>query len=169
MRLLFIINIFLMALFLISCSTSHDCKVPEVIGQESLSRVITGGDAEKSINDLHGMDVATAHNFIAYYGADEEDILYVTSYDSPEKADENFKKMIEKITTDEDTPFYHTMPLTSYENNVYMTIGMGAIHYIYISSKNLLWLQTQQSLGMELPENLLALYPVQGYIEEEKI
>jgi hypothetical protein len=41
-----------------------------------------------------------------------------------------------------------------------MTLGMGAIHYIYVSGNFLLWLQSFQSLGDELPQQLLELYPV---------
>jgi len=162
MKLLSNLNLLLIFLFFISCSTSPENKVPDVIGAESRVRLIAGDEAVKSINHLHGLDVATTENIIAYYGIEEEDILYVTSYDSPEKAAEDFKKMIEKMSASEDSPFYHLMPLSSYDDNVYMTIGMGAIHYIYISGKNLLWLQTMQSFGMELPENLVALYPVEG-------
>ena len=41
-----------------------------------------------------------------------------------------------------------------------MTLGMGAMHYIYLSGKSLLWLQTYQSFGNKMPEQLLALYPL---------
>jgi hypothetical protein len=41
-----------------------------------------------------------------------------------------------------------------------MALGMGAVHYIYPSGKYLLWLQTFQSFGTELPPQLLELYPL---------
>jgi len=167
MKFIFKFNALFIFLFIISCSTSPENKVPDVIGNESRVRLVTGSEAVKSINHLHGLDVATTQNYIAYYGAEEEDILYITSYDSPEKAADDFKKMIDKMSVNEDSPFYHLMPLSSYDDNVYMTIGMGAIHYIYLSGKNVLWLQTMQSFGMELPENLLALHPMQALVKDE--
>ena len=162
MKILYRFSLLVSFLLVSACSTSPESKVPDILGEETRVRLVTGDEAVQSINHLHGLDVASTKNIIAYYGTEEEDILYVTSYDSPEKAAENFKKMIEKMSANEESPFYHLMPLSSYDDNVYMTIGMGAIHYIYISGKNLLWLQTMQSFGMELPENLLALYPVKG-------
>jgi hypothetical protein len=41
-----------------------------------------------------------------------------------------------------------------------MTLGMGAVHYIYLSDKSLLWLQTYQSFKDKLPGRLLELYPI---------
>jgi hypothetical protein len=41
-----------------------------------------------------------------------------------------------------------------------MTLGMGAVHYIYLSGQSLLWLQTYQSFGDKLPRGLLELYPI---------
>jgi hypothetical protein len=68
--------------------------------------------------------------------------------------------MLEKMTTSQKGPFFHLMPLSRYQNKVYMTLGMGAIHYIYVSGNFLLWLQSFQSFGDELPQQLLELYPV---------
>jgi hypothetical protein len=152
----------LLFIILNSCSTSPEIKVPDAIGDVSRVRLVSGAEAVKAINQLHGTEVAGIQNIIAYYGSDEEDILYIASYESLKNAVDDFNKMIQKMSESQDSPFYHLMPLSSYDDNVYMTIGMGAIHYIYISGKNLLWLHTMQSFGMELPENLLALYPVQG-------
>jgi len=41
-----------------------------------------------------------------------------------------------------------------------MTLGMGAVHYIYQSGSLLLWFQTYQPFGTTLPPKLLALYPI---------
>jgi len=34
------------------------------------------------------------------------------------------------------------------------------VHYIYVSGNFLLWLQTDQSFGDQLPRQLVKLYPV---------
>jgi hypothetical protein len=68
--------------------------------------------------------------------------------------------MIEKMAAAKKGPFFHLMPMGQYDNKVYMTLGMGAMHYIYVSGKCLLWLQTYQSFSDKLPGGLLELYPV---------
>ena len=68
--------------------------------------------------------------------------------------------MIEKMAVAKKSPFSHLMPIGKYQKKVYMALGMGAVHYIYPSGNYLLWLQTFQSFGTELPPELLALYPI---------
>jgi hypothetical protein len=68
--------------------------------------------------------------------------------------------MIEKMVSAKQGPFFHLMPLPTYKNKVYFTLGMGARHYIFVSGNYLLWLQTFQSFGGELPPQLLNLYPL---------
>jgi hypothetical protein len=68
--------------------------------------------------------------------------------------------MIEKMAVARKGPFFHLMPLGRYDNKVYMALGLGASHYIYVSGKFLLWLQTYQSFKDKLPGRLVALYPV---------
>jgi hypothetical protein len=67
--------------------------------------------------------------------------------------------MIEKMAAAKKGPFFHLMPLGQYDNKVYMTLGMGATHYIYVSGESLLWLQTYQAFKDKLPGRLLSLYP----------
>ena len=52
------------------------------------------------------------------------------------------------------------MPIEKYQKKAYMTLGMGAVHFIYSSGPFLLWLQTFQSFGDTLPSQLLVLYPI---------
>ena len=67
--------------------------------------------------------------------------------------------MIEKMRATKGGPFTHLMPINKYNGNVYMAIGMGSVHYIIWSGNYLLWLQTDQPFGTELPPRLLTLYP----------
>ena len=63
----------------------------------------------------------------------------------------------QQIGNDPDT--FPTL-MADYDETVYMSLGMGAIHYIFQSNQYILWLQTYQEIGRELPENLIQLYPV---------
>jgi len=148
------------ATFLIwGCLQAADIGTPEMIGAKERMRVISGKQAAATVNRLHRGEVAGENNVIAEYGGNEKDLLYVTFYRDPQAARKAFDAMIDKMRAAKNTPFFHLMPLQKYRNPVYITLGMGAVHYIYVSGKFLLWLQTTQSFGDQLPQRLLELYP----------
>ena len=148
-------------IILFGCSSSPDLPTPEKIGEKERLRVITGKQAAGVVNRMHGQSVATEANVIAEYGGSEKkDILYISRYADPEEAQKAFDLMIEKMAAAKKSPFFHLMPIGKYENKVYITLGMGAVHYIYPSGPFLLWLQTFQSFGDTLPPQLLGLYPL---------
>lgn len=147
-------------IFLLGCVNSQtELPFPEQIGQKERRRVISGNKAAAVINKMHGLSVAAAANVIVEYGSDKKDILYISFYKKQEAAGEAFNLMIKKMADAKKGPFFHLMPLKRYQNKAYLTLGMGAVHYIYLSGNYLLWLQTDQSFGSELPPRLLKLYP----------
>ncbi len=145
---------------LLGCSRPPDLRTPEKIGEKERVREIRGNQAARVVNKLHGLSVATDANVIAEYGRDPKDILYITYYRDRGDAQKAFDLMIAKMAAAKGGPFFHLMPMGRYDNKVYMTLGMGAVHYIYRSGHTLLWLQSFQSFGTALPPRLLALYPV---------
>ena len=153
-----IILIFLITIF--GCSRSPDLSTPEKIGEKERVREITGKQAARVVDKMHGLSVATLANVIAEYGRDRKDLLFISRYSDQTEAHKAFDLMIEKMDAAKKGPFFHLMPLGQYDNKVYITLGMGAMHYIYVSGKSLLWLQTYQSFRDKLPGRLLALYPL---------
>jgi hypothetical protein len=138
-----------------------DLPTPDKIGEKERLRIITGEKAAQVVNRMHGQSVATDANVIAEYGTGEKkDVLYISSYTAPEAAKKAYELMIEKMAAAKKSPFYHLMPMGKYQKKVYMTLGMGAVHYIYQSGSLLLWFQTYQSFGTTLPTQLLVLYPI---------
>ena len=152
--------VLILVMFLLGCASSTDLPAPEKIGDKERRRIIDGKQAARVINNMHGRAVATDANVIVEYGEDPKDLLYISSYGDHHKAGEAFDLMIEKMASAKKGPFFHLMPLSKYQNKVYFTIGMGASHYIYLSGNCLLWLQTFQSFGDQLPEQLVELYPI---------
>ena len=144
----------------ISCNERSDLQSPERLGLQDRTGIISGDEAIKVIDKMHGLPVAPDANIIAEYGADKEDLLYISYYSNSNDAQKYFRQMIEKMEKTEKSPFSHLKRLPDYESNVYFTLGMGAIHYIYCSSNYILWLQTKQSFGRELPPELLIIYPI---------
>lgn len=112
------------------------------------------------INKMHRSSVSGDANIIAEYGKDKKDLLYITYYADQKNAQEAFDLMVEKMAAAKNSPFFHLKPLEKYHNKAYLTLGMGAVHYIYVSGTYLLWLQTYQSFGDQLPADLLELYPI---------
>ena len=151
--------VFVIAFFIIGCSSSVDLATPEKIGEKERIRVITGKQAVRIVNKMHGQSVATDANVIAEYGREKKDLLYISYYADESQAKEAFDLMIKKMAAAKKGPFFHLMPLSKYENKVYFTLGMGASHYIYRSGRYLLWLQTYQSFADRIPQQLIVLYP----------
>ena len=143
-----------------SCSKQENIPAPEKIGEKDLTQVISGDDAIKAIDKLHGLMVAPQANVIAEYGTEPKDLLYISWYEKEDQAREAFISMISKMMKSEKGPFTHIRALPDYEEKAFMSLGMGAIHYIYYSSHYILWLQTYQDIGRELPDKLLSLYPI---------
>ncbi len=160
LRLHLIFIALLISIILVACGEKAGFSTPDKLGSKNRTKLITGEEAIKVIDELHGLAVTPSSNLIAEYGMEEKDLLYISYYDKKDKAAEALKVMINKMSESEKSPFSHMRALPDYDNKVYITLGMGAIHYIYSSSNYLLWLQTTQSFGRELPEDLLAIYPI---------
>lgn len=150
----------MVAILIWGCTAATDIKTPARIGAKERVRVITGDRAVTIVNKMHNSEVAGHDNAIAEYGGDKKDFLYITYYKDPEAAQNAFDAMIDKMRAAKNSPFFHMMPLQKYRNKVYITLGMGTVHYIYVSGNFLLWLQTTQSFGDQLPPHLVELYPV---------
>jgi hypothetical protein len=157
-RLIDIIGVLFLST-LLGCSNSSPIQTPEKIGEKERTGVISGKQPAVVVNKLHGRVVAADANVIAEYGREKKDLLYITRYKDPKKAVESFDLMVSKIAGAENRPFFQPVPMAKYGNNAYMTLGMGAVHYIYISGNSLLWLQSYQSFGTSLPPRLLKMYP----------
>lgn len=141
------------------CSDSTtQLPAPQKIGHNAHTRTISGSQAANLINKMHGQSVAADANAIVEYGKGKKDILYISYYKDQSQAGKAFDLMIEKMAAANQGPFFHLMPLANYNNMAYFALGMGARHYIFVSGNFLLWLQTHQSFGGELPSQLLDLY-----------
>ena len=154
------LNIVLMGLFWGCSDSTTQLPAPQKIGHNERSRIISGTQAADVINKMHGQSVAADANAIVEYGREKKDILYISYYQDQNQAGDAFDLMIEKMAAAKQGPFFHLMPLANYNNQAYFTLGMGARHYIFVSGNYLLWLQTHQSFGGELPSPLLDLYPL---------
>ena len=149
------------SILIFGCSTVADINTPTKIGEKKRLRVVSGQQAAQVVNRMHGRSVATDANVIAEYGnGQNKDILYISRYAKTGDAQNAFELMIVKMKGARKSPFYHLRPIGKYQKKVYMTLGMGAVHYIYRSGNHLIWFQTYQSFGDEMPPSLLDIYPI---------
>jgi len=152
-----IVLLFSLALF--GCSAPTYLETPEKIGEKERTKIVSGKKAARVVNRMHGLSVTPDANIIAEYGRGKKDVLYISRYRNREEANESLDLMVGKIAAAEKGPFFHLMQIRKYKNKVYMTFGMGAIHYIYLSDNFILWFQSYQSFGTALPPRLIKLYP----------
>ena len=149
----------LFSLVLLGCSAPSHLETPEKMGEKERTKIISGEKAARVVNKMHSLTVAPDSSIIVEYGRGKKDVLYISRYSNQIEANKILDLMVGKIAAAEKGPFFHLMQIRKYKDKVYMTLGMGAIHYIYLSDKSILWLQSYQSFGMVLPPRLLKMYP----------
>ena len=149
----------LFSLALLGCSAPSHLETPERMGEKERTKIISGKKAAQVVNGMHGLSVAPDASIIVEYGRGKKDVLYISRYRNRLEANKSLDLMVGKIAAAEKGPFFHLMQIRKYKNKVYMTFGMGALHYIYLSDNSILWFQSYQSFGTALPPQLLKMYP----------
>jgi hypothetical protein len=148
------------SIYIKSCNNQDILPTPDIVGTKARSKIFSRSESLEAINKLHGLSVATQNNIIAEYGTDPKDLLYVSFYQNPDSAGIAFKEMIRKIAHNKKGPFFHLIQLNKAGKNVFFLMGMGASHYVFISGNFIIWFQTYQSFGKEIPESILSYYPL---------
>ena len=146
---------------LLGCSAPTHISTPEKLGEKERTKIISGKKAAQVVNGMHGLSIAPDASIIVEYGRGKKDVLYISRYRNRKDANESLDLMVGKIAAAEKGPFFHLIQIRKYKDKVYMTFGMGALHYIYLSDNSILWFQSYQSFGTALPPRLLKLYPTQ--------
>ncbi len=73
-RLKILSSIFI--IFCLGCSNSTQLPTPEKIGDKERIRVISGKQAARVVNKMHGQTLAADDNVIVEYGKEKKDLLY---------------------------------------------------------------------------------------------
>ena len=131
-------------LSLISCSTDNNSNyLPPKLGDLSIAKVIKDGDATAIINKMHGKKLDDCKNFIGYYGNNKQkNILYVSVYESSEKAETNIMNMVMKMA--EGSSVFSPLIYCEMGDNVHFeSNGMGLKHYFYRAGNILIWWQVE--------------------------
>ena len=147
------------SIYINSCNNQENLPTPDTVGTKTRSKIFSRTESVEVINKLHALSVAAQNNIIAEYGTDKKDLLYVSFYQNSDSAVIAFNEMIKKIAHNKKGPFHHLIQLSDTGKNGFFLMGMGAFHYVFISGNFIIWFQTYQSFGQEIPESILSYYP----------
>jgi hypothetical protein len=145
----------LISILFASCSTNKD-YLPEEFWGLKLNRKLTGNEAKDFVDRLHFQNVATEKNEIGFYtGAVGNAIIYLTYYSNEKTAEEDFRKMAEKISP-ENSVFVNGKFETVDGNQVYSCVGMGQVHYVFYHKNLLFWLSADPNFSRQFFEEYLS-------------
>ena len=144
----------LITVFFISCSTGIE-YLPEDFFGLHLTKKLTGEEAKDFVNKLHFQQVTETESEIGFYEGDEgRALIYITHYQNPEDAENDYNKMTEKISAG-NTVFIGSEYVNIDSRKVYRTFGMGQSHYVFYLNNELYWVSVDTHFGMKLVEEYL--------------
>ena len=107
----------------------------------NLTRLLSGEEAMKAINQLHGMPIHVVRGFISHYeGLHGKAIIWVSEATSQDVAKEQIEVMIQKMRQNKNSPFSHYR--TGDKGNMSVTAfdGMGQVHYLFRKGPWVYWI-----------------------------
>ena len=106
-----------------------------------LVKLITGDDAIKAINQLHGRPINVVRGFIAHYeGVHDKATIWVSEASSKELAKRQIAVMIHQMKNNRSSPFSHYRALNIKGLGVIAFDGMGQVHYVFRDNKLVYWI-----------------------------
>jgi hypothetical protein len=104
---------------------------PKVEGMK-LMKLVSGMEALKAINQLHGMAIPMKAGFIAHYlGNQGKATVWVSEAPSTEAGGEQIEVMIEKMKANQRSPFSDYGHSTVNDVEVIRFQGMGQVHGVF--------------------------------------
>jgi hypothetical protein len=132
-----------LALLLAGCNERSQPSEPFDRDIEGLELVewISGDEAIKDINKLHGMPIDVVKGFIAKYkGPHEKATIWVSEAASGELAEEQIIIMIRKMKRNKRSPFSHYRDLLVKNLKVVAFDGMKQTHYVFRDNTWVYWI-----------------------------
>jgi hypothetical protein len=106
-----------------------------------LVELVTGHDAIKDINQLHGRSINVVRGFIAHYeGAHDKAVIWASEASSQELAEKQIAVMIQKMKSNTRSPFSHYRALDIRGLRVIAFDGMGQVHYVFRDNTWAYWI-----------------------------
>ncbi|WP_457565418.1 hypothetical protein [Caldithrix abyssi] len=142
MRARQILLVALSGILFILCTKKEDEYIPKTINEFTLVKKIDGEEAREFINRLHLNQVAPKNNEIAFYKSGHKEMtLYLTHYQSRSLAEEDWQRMVKKISP-ENSVFIGGEVIELDGRQVYRCYGMGQTHFVFVDENVLIWFST---------------------------
>ncbi|MBW2265020.1 MAG: hypothetical protein JRF28_02440 [Deltaproteobacteria bacterium] len=117
---------------------------PKIDGLK-LTELVSGYEAIKAINKLHGMPIRIRRGFIAHYEAKQHKAtIWVSEAHSEDLADKQIRIMISKMKSSKRSPFHHYNASDFRKTKVIGFHGMGQIHYVFRINKWVYWISANE-------------------------
>jgi len=133
----------------------HGPLLPVELGPLVLQKEISGEDAGRIVDRMHGKAVAERENSIGYYGGSAgEATLYVTLYKTAGEASQVEGVMADRIAAG-NPAFGHFRIIDVRERRVAICYGMGQAHFFFSRGRALYWLAVDNELAHETMQALV--------------
>lgn len=150
-----ILLVIVVALLLVPHYTRRPLVLPKELGILQLQQLISGDQARRIINQMHGKGVTPRNNIIGLYASDlGEATLYLSEYEEEVEASETEERMIRGIQTGY-TPFSDFQQQRIEGINVSFCTGDGQAHYFFSYNTSLYWLAVDFPIAEETVRALL--------------
>ncbi len=117
---------------------------PQIDGLK-LTKLVSGHEAIKAINKLHGTPIRVLRGFIAHYKAKQQKAtIWVSEAYSEDLADKQIKIMISKMKSSKRSPFSQYNASDFRKTKVIGFHGMGQIHYVFRINKWVYWVSADE-------------------------
>lgn len=119
--------------------------VPGLLGNQKLTRAVTGQEAQNQIGQLHARAFTFNDAYIAYYkDTGQESTAWVAVVGESSQAQQLLKAMVDRIGQGDPT-FTNLQKEKVEGKEVYSADGTGQKHYFFARGNRVIWLAT--SLG----------------------
>ncbi|SJZ93203.1 hypothetical protein [Selenihalanaerobacter shriftii] len=122
---------------------TNEAGFPKNIGGLKLVKFLSGQNAIKSIEDLHGTTIDVTNGYVATYGEGDHMVeIWVSEAKSVEAATKQIEVMTEKITNNSDV-FMQPSAFQISGIKFFQTKGMGMNNYYYQKGKKAYWISVK--------------------------
>ena len=142
----------------ITCILFQYCAEKEILPQKiqgyDLAKIISGAEAQKIVNRIHLQAVTNTENEIYAQLIVDDDLIYITHYQTDDGAQKDLIKMVDKISP-ENSVFINGGKVEINKMIAYRYFGMGQTHFIFRNNQMLFWLSVNTLVAQEFLESYI--------------
>ncbi len=134
-------------LLLVACQQSTIPPFPQGIGDLHLTEVVQPNKALKEIDRIHKRKIDLENAAIAYYeGKDEHAVVWWAESATKSLAQDQMKRMIEKINTSKTAPYSDYKKFSWHGLIIHSYLGKDQVHYTYLDGKQTYWISANPDI-----------------------